>query len=375
MDSQPDTESLLEGLDGDAREARLRLIEELRDDGVTDEELQAAVAEGRLALLPIERALQPPGDRYTFEELAEKADVDAGFLATLIRSLGLPIPDDGEATFSERDVEAARTIGGFRAGGLDEDALLETTRVLGQAISQIVAANRSLLGGTFFKEGDSEYDVAKRWEFAARELNPELDRVMGYLLRAQQTAQVRAEVFNLAGLGSNSTHLSVAFADLAGFTRLGEQVAADELGSIAGRLTAMATEVASPPVRLVKMIGDAAMLVSSEAQPLLEAVLGLVERADAEGEDFPQLRAGIASGEALARGGDWFGQPVNLASRITDKARPGSVVVASEFKDEVDEESYTWSRLPRKKLKGISDDVMLFRVRRPEPQSSSSSSD
>jgi adenylate cyclase len=369
-----DIDPLLEGLDGDEREARRSLCRELLDDGVAFDELRAAIEEGRLALLPIERTLQPPGPRYSFTELAEKSEIEPDFLATLIRSLGLPMPDDeSERLFSDPDLEAARTVAGFRAAGLDEDALLETTRVLGQAISHIVAANRTLLGETFVKEGDSEYDVAKRWEFAARELNPELDRVIGYLLRAQQIAQVRTEVFNLAGLGSGSTHMSVAFADLAGFTRLGEQVAADQLGHIAGRLTAMATDIASPPVRLVKMIGDAAMLVSSEPEPLLEAVLDLLEAAEAEGEEFPELRAGIASGEALARGGDWYGQPVNLASRITDRARPGSVVVASAFKDEIAEENYTWSRLPgKKRLKGISEEIALYRVRRPEPEQPSS---
>lgn len=374
MQAEHDIDELLAGLEGDEREARRALCQELRDDGVTFEELREAIDEGRLALLPIERALEPPGERYSFEELAEQAEIERAFLATLIRSLGLPMPDDeSEKLFGQHDLDAARTVAGFRAAGLDDEALLETTRVLGQAISQIVAANRSLLGGTFVKEGDTEYDVAKRWAFAARELNPELDKVIGYLLRAQQIAQVRTEVFNLAGLGRNSTHLSVAFADLAGFTRLGEQVAADELGHIAGRLTALATEIASPPVRLVKMIGDAAMLVSTEPAALLEAVLDLIAAAEREGEEFPQLRAGIAAGEALARGGDWFGQPVNLASRVTDRARPGTVVAAAAFKDEIDEESYTWSRLPRKKLKGVSDDVVLYRVRRHEPEQPSSS--
>jgi adenylate cyclase len=122
-------------------------------------------------------------------------------------------------------------------------------------------------------------------------------------------------------------------------------------------------------VRLVKMIGDAAMLVSSEPRPLLEALLDLVDKVEAEGEEFPPLRAGVASGEALSRGGDWFGAPVNLASRITDKARPGSIVVTEEFRHELGDDGYSWSRLPgKRKLKGISDDLVLFRVRRPDPE-------
>src|SRR4051794_16513511 len=327
--------------------------------------MREACAEGRLALLPLERALAPPGERLTFADMAERAELDPEFLRGLIRALGLPIPDDNEPIFTERDLDAARTVGGFRSAGIDDDELLEVTRVLGHSLSQIVATLRSMFTQTFFKPGDSEYDVAIRWATAANELNPMLEEVVRYLLRAQQVAQLRQGVFDLAGLGSGATKISVAFADLAGFTRLGEQVAADQLGSVAGRLTALATDTARPPVRLVKMIGDAAMLVSSEPRALLEAVLDLLDRVDEEGEEFPSLRAGIACGEGLSRGGDWFGAPVNLASRITDKTRPGAVVVSAEFKDALGEDGYNWTKLPgKRKFKGISEDQVLFRVRR-----------
>jgi adenylate cyclase len=362
-----EAEGLLEGLEGDARDARLRLLEQLESDGVPLEEVREAASEGRLALLLLERALAPPGERFTFDELAERAELNPRFLADLTRALGLPIPADDEAIFTERDLEAARTVGGFRAAGIGDEELLEVTRVLGHSLSQIVAALRSMFTQSFFQPGDSEYDVAVRWAAAAEELNPVLEQVVRYLLRAQQVAQLRQGVFDLAGLGSGSTEIAVAFADLAGFTRLGEQVAADQLGSVAGRLTALATDTARPPVRLVKMIGDAAMLVSTEPRALLDVVLELLDRVEAEGEEFPSLRAGIAWGEGLSRGGDWFGAPVNLASRITDKTRPGAVVVSGEFRDAVGEDGYSWTKLPgKRKLKGISEDQVLFRVRRPD---------
>jgi adenylate cyclase len=368
-----EAEGLLEGLDGEAREARRRLLEELEESGVPLEELRDAAEEGRLALVPLERELTPPGRRFTFAEMAERAELDPEFLAHLTRALGLPLPEDDEPIFTEQDLEAARTVSGFRAAGITDDELLEVTRVLGHSLSQIVAALRTMFTQSFFSPGDSEYDVAVRWAAAAKELNPVLERVVRYLLRAQQVAQLRQGVFDLAGLATGETKISVAFADLAGFTRLGEQVAADQLGSIAGRLTALATDAAQPPVRLVKMIGDAAMLVSPEARPLLDVALDLLAASEGEGEDFPPLRAGIACGEGLSRGGDWYGAPVNLASRITDKARPGSVVVSAEFKDLVGEHGFRWTKLPgRRKFKGISDNQVLYRVRRAEPEDLSS---
>jgi adenylate cyclase len=93
-------------------------------------------------------------------------------------------------------------------------------------------------------------------------------------------------------------------------------------------------------------------------------VLELLERVDGEGEEFPPLRAGIACGVGLSRGGDWYGSPVNLASRITDKTRPGAVVVSAEFKDAIGDDGYDWTKLPgKRKFKGIGDDQVLFRVR------------
>lgn len=372
-----EAEGLLEGLDGDARAARLRLLEKLEEDGVPLDELRDACNEGRLALLPLERALAPPGERFTFADMAERAELEQEFLANLTRALGLPIPSDDEAIFTEADLKAARTVGGFRAAGIGDEELLEVTRVLGHSLSQIVAALRSMFTQSFFTQGDSEYDVAVRWAMAAEQLNPILEDVVQYLLRAQQVAQLRQGVFDLAGLATGSSKISVAFADLAGFTRLGEQVAADQLGSVAGRLGALAADTAQPPVRLVKMIGDAAMFVSPEPRALLDTVLTLLDRVEGEGEEFPSLRAGVASGEGLSRGGDWFGAPVNLASRITDKTRAGAVVVSAEFKDEIgDEDAYDWTKLPgKRKFKGISEDQVLFRARRAGAQENPPNSD
>jgi len=160
--------------------------------------------------------------------------------------------------------------------------------------------------------------------------------------------------------------VTVAFADLVDFTKLGEQLPPEELGSVAGKLAAMATEIAQPPVRLVKTIGDAAMLVSPEPEPLLIASLGLVTAADESGDEFPPLRAGLAQGHALARGGDWYGHPVNLASRVTTMARPGSVLVTSDVRDAVGDSAFRWSNAGRRKVKGVRGPVGLWRVRVPE---------
>jgi adenylate cyclase len=158
----------------------------------------------------------------------------------------------------------------------------------------------------------------------------------------------------------------VCFADLVGFTRLGDRVAPAELGGAARRLTDMAVEAARPPVRLVKMIGDAALLVAPEPAPLVEAALALAADAERAGDAMPSLRVGVAHGMAVADGGDWYGAPLNLASRVSDVARPGSVLATSEVRDALASSpapAFAWSFAGRRRLRGVRAEVSLYRVR------------
>jgi adenylate cyclase len=112
-------------------------------------------------------------------------------------------------------------------------------------------------------------------------------------------------------------------------------------------------------VRLVKTIGDAAMLVSPQPGPLVDAVLGLVERSQ---DASPLLRGGVACGQGLPRAGDWYGRPVNLAARLTSFARRGSVVASREVRDEL-KDGYSWSAAGSRRFKGVRGSVDVFRVR------------
>ena len=360
-------EGLLKGTRGKARAARLELLQQLHDAGVPLEELKRAVAEERLGLLPVERVLAEE-ERYTPQEIAELSGVDYDFLAAQQRALGLPVADPDERVYTERDLGAARTVKQFLDAGLPADSLKEAARVFGQSMARVAEAVRGIVAEAFVQPGDTERDLGLRQAEVARQLAPSVGPMLEHLYSRHLLDQLRREVIDRTQLMSGFTgmhEVTVCFADLVGFTRLGERVEPGELGGVAERLAALAGDVIDPPVRMVKTIGDAAMLVSPEPAPALDAALDLVDAADAEGEDFPQLRAGLAGGEALNRYGDWYGSPVNLASRVTGIARPGSVLVSELVREAVDEDRYAWSFAGEKELKGIKRPVPLFRVRRP----------
>jgi len=361
-----EAEGLLEGIEGGAREARLELLERLSGEGCTLEELKEAVAAGRLTLLPVERALAGDGPRYTAREIAELAGIELESLQRFSSALGVPYGDPDEPRGTEADLEAARRIKAFLDAGLPEDGMLQVARTIGMGTARIAEANRELIIRTLARPGDNERDVALRFAAAAEYMLPLAGPTVVYALQAHLLEQIRRDVIGATDLASGelggTVELTVCFADLVEFTRLGEEIAAEELGMVAGRLEEMATAVAEPPVRLVKTIGDAVMLVSTEAEPMVAAALGLIHAAEQEGQQFPWLRAGIASGPTLPQSGDYYGRAVNLASRITSVARPGSVVL-DEAAKEAAGDGFSYSYVGERKLKGLDYRVKLFRAR------------
>jgi adenylate cyclase len=365
-----EAEGLLDGLEGDARSDRLTLLEQLASEGVTLEELRDAVAAGRLTLLPVERSIAGDGPRYSPREVAELVGGELELLQRASAALGLPYPDPDERILTDADLEAARRTKAFYDAGLPEDGILQVARTIGMATARIAEGNRELMIRTLMQPGDTERDLALRFADAAENMLPAFEPTLLYALRAHTLEQIRRDVIGAADLASGeirgSVDRAVCFADLVEFTRLGEEIAPEELGSVAGRFEEMAAIVAEPPVRLVKMIGDAAMLVSREVEPLLDAALELIEVAEGEGEEFPFLRAGLAVGPTLAQSGDYYGRAVNLASRLTAVARPGSVLVDAAAKEAAGD-GFSYSFAGERKLKGIDSGVKLFRARR-EPK-------
>jgi adenylate cyclase len=354
-------EGLLDGLEGEARTQREQLLTRLLDDGFGEEDLRRAVKENRLALLPVDRVL---GGAYTAAEIEERSGLPASNVIRIRRILGLPKPEPADRVFTDEDVEAARAIKLFLDAGFDEERIIEITRVLGEGMARLSATITAAFVDTFLEPGASEADVALRFASLAEQLTPATGPILvagfkNHLRDSVQRGMLGLEELETGATGS-SQEVAVCFADLVGFTRLGGQVEVHELSTVAGRLAGLAVSLPEPPVRLVKTIGDAAMFVSPDPAPLVDVALALVDAFEAEG--LPSLRAGISLGPAVMHAGDYYGNSVNVASRVTGIARPGSVLCTREVRDAAGDQ-FHWSAAGRHRLKGVSGHTPLYRPR------------
>ena len=136
-------EGLLDGLQGKERDERLALLEELADDGVPLSELRRATASGTLMFLPAD-SLIVGAERYTLAEVAELSGLEPEFLVAIRRAMGLPVPDPGEALYTDVELESARIAKVGREAGISDEDMLDLVRVLGRGLSQVAESLRKI---------------------------------------------------------------------------------------------------------------------------------------------------------------------------------------------------------------------------------------
>lgn len=361
---------LLDGLEGAARQDREELVSWLLDRGFSFERIRASAAAP--VMLPAYQVLGDDGTLVSAREICESTGIELDLLQRMQRAIGLPRIDDPDtAVLPSADAQAVRHAKTFLDLGYDPDDAVAVMRVLVESLGRAAAMMYEAALKTLLRPGSSEIDLAKASEQLAEAAVPSLPLMMDDLMRLELRHSVETEAVSAAeraaGTLPGARPVTVAFADVAGFTRLGEILPAVELEHVASQLAELAHDVAVPPVRFVKSIGDAAMLVCPEPAPLLQAVLDL---AAAAANDLPALRIGVASGSAVTRAGDWFGSPVNLASRVTAAARPGTILVAESTRDAAGTAgNFEWFSVGARRLRGVRAEVKLFQIERGPPGS------
>ena len=363
----PDIEALglLDDLQGRARQERAELIEWLLARGFDVDQIRGEFSP---MLLPAIRLVGGDGVLVSPREISESSGVSLELLQRLHRAAGLVGADDPDARLQSRaDAESVVAAARLVDVGLDPQQVVLIVRMLmdgltGAAVSMRQAALHALL-----HPGATELELAQALEALTHHAEPILGPMVDALLKLALRHSVETEAINAvertAGTLPGAREVAVAFADLVGFTRLGEQMPPEDLGLLAFRLADLAHDVVASPVQFVKTIGDAVMLVCSDPLKLLVTVLDLVDAAAAE--DFPRLRVGLAFGHAINRAGDWYGSPVNLASRVTGAAPASTVRVTEPARRAIgDPAGIEWSAPEARHLKGIRGEVLIYGARR-----------
>lgn len=358
---------LLDGLEGKARVERAELVDWLLTEGFTQEQIRESFAP---MLLAARRAMGDDGTLVSARQISEESGLDLDLLERMMRAVGLPRVDDPDAPLLlKSDGRAFVTARKILELGISADQIVLVLQVLADGLTRAADVMRYAALAAVLKPGASELDTAKGSEALVERVAPMLGPMIEDTLRLQLMHVMETEAVTTTERAAGSPLpgarlVTIAFADLVGFTRLGEAVPPEDLERLAHRLVSVAREVAVPPVRYVKSIGDEVMLVSSDPVAMLDAVLDLVDATEAD-EDFPRLRVGLATGMAVSRAGDWFGNSVNLASRVAGAARPGAILVSESTHDAIgDVERFAWSFAGARRLKNIKDEVKLYRARR-----------
>lgn len=373
VDPEIEATGLLEGLEDGERDERAELITWLLANGITVEQIRVSISP---TLLAARRLIGDDGTYVSTRDISDKIGLDIDMVQRVQRAVGLPNVDDPDAAvYLTADGDVTGHTAKFLALGVDPDALLQATRTLSEGLANAAEMMRYAVLATVSRPGKTEVEIAMETQRMATAAAPLIGPMIEDMLMLQLRHAMETEAVNASERASGqplpgARQIAVAFADLVDFTRLGEALDPEKLEALAHRLGEMAREVAVPPVRFVKTIGDAVMLVCPEPVPLLEAMLALACAAEAD-PTFPRLRVGMAFGEAVSRAGDWFGSPVNLASRVTDVARPGTVLVSQATREAIgDDGDFVWSSAGRRRLKNIKGETKIFRARRPRPCSS-----
>jgi adenylate cyclase len=327
----------------------------LREKGVPDEDADAAHADGSLHLLVLEHLIVPDPPRYTPVQVAELAGVPLEQVRQYWRSLGFPDVSDDTVAFADYDVEAVRTLTSLMQYRMvDPQVAVQMARVIGSSMARIAEAE--ITASPLLTGHDDDIERAHLLVSTADATIPSLARLLEYSWRRHlQAAARRATLWRASAEAPGSAELSVGFADLVGFTALSQQLSAPALADVVNRFEEVAFDVVvRGGGRVVKMIGDEAMFVVTDPGHAVHIGLDLAE-AYADEESLSDVRVGIAHGQVLPREGDYYGPTVNLASRIVNIARPGSVVVSNAVHDELADTDPTlkWRPLRPRYLKEI----------------------
>ena len=354
-----------------------KMVSALLESGLPTERIERAVADGFLSFQRTDEYLpHHPGPRSerTFAEFQAAVGPGAELLPAVYEVMGLPKPDPASPIHVDEEAIFERFLEVWRKAP-DDDAPLRAARLLAQGAraamlgwadlvdEQIAEPVRQRL---FRRELEEFPDDVRVAFMRVTNLVPEMFTWLSsrYLEHRSVNGIVEGlERFlatrGLAPVPEAPSPPAIVFVDLSGFTTLtrerGDESAVYAASSLQREADAAATRHGG---RLVKLLGDGAMLRLTDPTSGVSAAMDLVRTLSGGG--ILTSHAGVHTGPVIERDLDVYGQTVNVASRIADVAGPGEVLASQDVARAADH-AFGFERIRDVDLKGLAR-MPLFRV-------------
>ncbi len=355
-----------------AAASHVRIVARLRERGYTTAQIRDASQSGRLVFGYLDELLPSSPSTHSLSEVARVSGLSAELIERIYAAMGTSTLSVD--SFSDQDLQMLKYVAEILAAGLPLPVLLQLARVYAQQIAQIADAEVRLfhiyVHEPLMRAGVPGVEVAEEMEALTRDLLPFVVPLMNYFHARMLSHFVEQDVIghieaDLDGEvpEEGRMRVAIAFADLAGYTRLTEEHGDEQAVHAVERFVEAVSLSLPADARVIKTLGDEVMIVGADPVALLDWAVGFARRRGELAGDVPPPRIGLHHGDALYRDGDYYGREVNQAARVVARAAGGEVLVTRAVVDAAGgADGIAFERIGEVGLKGFSEPTELFQA-------------
>jgi adenylate cyclase len=344
-----------------------RVVARMRERGHSLGEIRTATEDGRLAFGFLEDLFPAPDERISVQQAALQTGLEPGLVARLVSGLGVS-PERSDSV-TEDELQLLRYVAAVLDRGFPLVALLQLVRVYTQAMARVADAEVRLfhlyVHEPLIRSGATGVETAEQMHALSREVlplaAPVLDQVhQRYLQHFVEQDVVGHMEADLSGssVDLGRMRVAIAFADLTGYTRLTEEEGELTALDAVERFVEAVENTLPEEARVIKTIGDEAMIVGPDPSALTDWAVGFQRLYRGR----PPPRIAIHYGVALFREGDYYGRDVNIASRVAARAAGGEVLVTRPVVEQSGSH-LEFERIGEVRLKGFTESTEIFVAR------------
>jgi adenylate cyclase len=347
---------------GDVRKAGL--LSSLQSGGLPLDAVAAEIDNGSLSIDFLDN---PAFDHFsalssvTFEELGARTGVPVELLIVIREAIGSAVPRPTDLV-REIELGIVPLIEGQLASGYPPDTVERSLRTMGESVRRFTLAAADDFRTHVIEPAAREpnADIAGAAVSAMERMSAATDQAILAVYHAQQAHAWTANILDdferslsKAGVVDRiGRPPAMCFLDLTGYTRFtaerGDKAAAELAETLRRLVQRTSVEHGGRPV---KWLGDGVMFHFRDPGPAVVAALEMIDGIATAG--LPPAHVGLHAGPVLFQDGDYYGQTVNVASRIADYARPGEVLVSQEVVDAAGDVAVSFAPVGPVELKGV----------------------